>query len=167
MRNTFLNSKQSKISKPDLKPTELKVKKAMRMIQDQYSDPNLTMDKVARKLGISPWYLSRLFKRNVGICSKQYLKNLRMEKSEELLQITLLSVKEVAAAIGYNYTSDFIHDFGLTYGMTPGKYKLQYEMDRWILQDCKSATHRPKLRNATAGHNSISYRKNATKLWKS
>jgi AraC-like DNA-binding protein len=139
MSNPFLNSKQPNIHKPDFKPTELKVKKALRLIRDQYSDPKLTMDKVARKLGISPWYLSRLFKRNVGICSKQYLKNLRMEKAEELLQTTLLSVKEVGAAIGYNYTSDFIHDFRMAYGMTPGKYKLQYEMDKWILQDCNSS----------------------------
>jgi AraC-like DNA-binding protein len=139
MGNPFLNSNQSKINKLDFRPTELRVKKAMKLIRDQYSDPNLTMNKVARKLGISPWYLSRIFKRNVGICSKQYLKNLRMEKAEQLLQSTLLSVKEVAAAIGYNYTSDFIHDFRITYGMTPGKYRLQYEMDRWILQNCDSA----------------------------
>ncbi len=54
---------------------------------------------------------------------KEYLRDLRLKKAVLLLQDPTLSIKEIAAAVGYKYVSDFDHHFKSTYGMRPGEYR--------------------------------------------
>jgi len=67
--------------------------------------------------------LSRLFKKETGVSFRQHVREVRMRKAEEMLRRTLLSIKEIAAEVGYKHVSDFDHHFKEVYGMTPREYR--------------------------------------------
>ena len=46
---------------------------------------DIQVDQMAARLYMSPGYLSMVFKKEVGENIKQYIRNVRMEKAEELL----------------------------------------------------------------------------------
>ncbi len=83
-----------------------------------------TLDDMARKIGCSPSYLSRVFSANTGQTITQCLRRLRMEKAAELLKSKEYSVTEVALEIGYNSLSHFSQAFHETYGCCPGLYPM-------------------------------------------
>jgi excisionase family DNA binding protein len=104
-------------------PDNVWVNKALDLIYEQYSFSDLTLGKLARQLGISVWHLSRSFNKHAGIGFRQIVRTVRMEKASELLQNRILSVKQVAGAVGYKHVSDFDHHFKTHYGLTPGSYR--------------------------------------------
>jgi transcriptional regulator GlxA family with amidase domain len=100
-----------------------RVKLVIKLVDQQYARNDPTLSKMAKQVGLSIWYLPRLFKKHTGISFGEYLRNLRLEKAEKLLQDTTLSIKEIAAAVGYKYVSDFDHHFKSAYGICPGEYR--------------------------------------------
>jgi transcriptional regulator GlxA family with amidase domain len=82
----------------------------------------LSLNELARRTGVSISRLSHLFKAEVGTSPKQYLKSLRLRRAKYLLEISVLSVKEVAADVGLT-TGALIRDFRRAYGVSPGRHK--------------------------------------------
>ena len=105
---------------PDI---DYRANKAMELIRNQYYHPDLSLDNIAKQVGISMWHLSRLFKKNYQMGFRTALRRTRMQKAEELLKDPKLSIKEVAVAVGYNYASDFDHHFKSHCGLTPKAYR--------------------------------------------
>lgn len=100
-----------------------RIKLVIKLIDQQYARQDPTLSKMAKQVGLSIWYLPRLFKKHTGISFGEYLRNLRLKKAEQLLQDSTLSIKEIAAAVGYKYVSDFDHHFKSAYGICPGEYR--------------------------------------------
>jgi transcriptional regulator GlxA family with amidase domain len=107
---------------------DARVKLVIRLVEQQYERDDPTLSKMAKHAGLSIWYLARLFKKNTGIHFGEYLRNLRLKKAEHLLRDTMLSIKEIAAAVGYKHVSDFDHHFKSTYSMRPGEYRRSQQM---------------------------------------
>jgi AraC-like DNA-binding protein len=84
----------------------------------------LTLEEIGRRVGCSPFHLSRIFSQEVGKPIFQYLRDLRMERAAELLRQRKLNVTEVAMAVGYNSSSHFSTAFHETFGCCPGLYPL-------------------------------------------
>ncbi|MFY9571779.1 MAG: helix-turn-helix domain-containing protein, partial [Blastocatellia bacterium] len=68
---------------------------------------SLTVTQIAESVGLTRSRLSHLFKTQVGTSPMQYLKSARLEKARELLETSLMSVKEIASEIGYNDCTRF------------------------------------------------------------
>jgi transcriptional regulator GlxA family with amidase domain len=100
-----------------------KVHLALALINEQYTQSRLKLRDIAKQLNISVWHLSRLFKKEIGYGVIRYLRAVRMGKAQELLQDTTLSIKEIAAAVGYNHVSDFDRHFKASSGMRPGEFR--------------------------------------------
>ncbi|OUS68863.1 hypothetical protein B1748_32835 [Paenibacillus sp. MY03] len=86
-------------------------------------DRELRLHEIASRLHVSPAYLSRCFKRDVGLSFSDYVLEQKMALAKELL----LSGSTVAVAsnlTGYKETSYFIRVFRKYWGMTPGEIKL-------------------------------------------
>ena len=81
-----------------------------------------TLELLGQEVGCSPFYLSRIFSREVGLTIPQYLRNLRMERAAELLRTGRYNVTEAATEVGYSSLSHFSKAFCETIGCCPVLY---------------------------------------------
>jgi len=96
---------------------------AVEYMQQNYQNPNLTMNALAEHLKISSVTLSVDFKNEMEVKPSEYLVNLRIEKAKDLLKNTNMLVKEISIAIGYEDDGSFTRRFKRHTGMTPGQYR--------------------------------------------
>ena len=87
----------------------------------------LTLCEMAKTVGLSGSHLARLFKAQTGKSVVNYLKDLRLEHSQHLLETTFLSVKQVAARVGQS-TTHFVTDFKKVHGVTPARFAARYRL---------------------------------------
>ncbi|MCR5045397.1 MAG: response regulator [Treponema sp.] len=93
----------------------------------QYIDGHLkdlpSLEGLADILGVSPFYLSKLFKEETGETYINYVTTARLEKARRLLSDGALIIKEISADIGYNDQNYFSKLFRQKYGETPSEYR--------------------------------------------
>lgn len=97
-------------------------KMAKEMIENEYSDVGLCADYIAEKLGVSSRKLSSGFKDIYDMSMVEYINNLRLEKSIEILKEQKVSVKDVVSMVGFGNEAYFYRVFKKKYGTTPLKY---------------------------------------------
>ena len=73
--------------------------------------------------GLSVSRLCHLFKSYTGMGPARYLKLLRLQRAKKLLEASALSVKEIAARLGYGDPSRFGEDFRRTVGFSPQRHR--------------------------------------------
>jgi AraC-like DNA-binding protein len=79
--------------------------------------------EVAAAMGVSPAYVSRLFRQKAGVGFNEYLTRLRLDLAARLLRETELRGKEVASRVGFTDERYFIRVFHQKMGMPPGRYR--------------------------------------------
>ncbi len=82
----------------------------------------LHITKLSKKFFINTSYCCKLFELNFGKNFSDYVKEIRMKKAIEMLDMGI-SVKEVAAKAGYTDYYYFMKAFKKYYGVTPTEYK--------------------------------------------
>jgi AraC-like DNA-binding protein len=90
------------------------------LARDLANPPSLEM--LGQEVGCSPFHLSRIFSREVGLTIPQFLRNLRMERAAELLRTGRYNVTEAATEVGYSSLSHFSKAFCETIGCCPVLY---------------------------------------------
>lgn len=96
---------------------------ARKYIEENYMNPDLSLNLLAEQCKTTTSYLSRLFKESFGINFIEYLNQLRIQKAKSLLDTSKYSVKEAALLTGFNSQQNFIRVFKKYEGITPGQYK--------------------------------------------
>lgn len=95
---------------------------ARRYIDENYARP-LGMQSVCDELGISPTYLSRLFRKHSDTTFNAYLTRCRMEAAVQLMrEKPNLLLRDVAACVGYDDSSYFAKVFRQYTGKKPSQY---------------------------------------------
>ncbi|MFD0960483.1 AraC family transcriptional regulator [Paenibacillus chungangensis] len=91
------------------------VSKSLDFIHAFYTE-KITVDDVARYVGLHRTYMSKIFTREVGMPPSEYLIKTRLEQGKKLLLESALSVTEIALSVGYpdiySYTRAFTRQFG-------------------------------------------------------
>ena len=82
-----------------------------------------SLKSLATELGITPQYLSRIFRGAVGEGFSEYLIRLRLERAGIYLKETNIPVTDIAYAVGYKDLSHFMRSFKRFYGMSPLVYR--------------------------------------------
>jgi AraC-like DNA-binding protein len=104
---------------------DLRVARAFELITRQYADPHLDLSTLARAMNLSRGRASRLLKAHGGQRFLDALHAVRTRAAAQLLAHSTLSVKEVAAAVGYRRSNELIRHFRKAYSATPGAYRRQ------------------------------------------
>ena len=91
---------------------------------DHHYSEKISLDQIAQNMYLSPFYISRIFKSQVGDTPINYLINLRMEKARELLvEKQDCSIQEIAQCVGYEDAYHFSKLFKKHYGNSPSQYR--------------------------------------------
>ena len=88
-------------------------------------DYQITSTTVAETLYINNSYFCRIFKKRFGCCFSEYLTNYRIEQAKMLLNMTDMSVSDIAIKCGFCGFSYFSKTFKEKVGSTPSKYRLK------------------------------------------
>ena len=80
-------------------------------------------EDVAKQVNMSYSWFRRIFKQYMGFSPAQYLQELRIQKSKELLTNSSKTVKEIAFEVGFDNPDYFSTAFRKRAGMTPNKYR--------------------------------------------
>ena len=83
----------------------------------------LTLEEVSAEIGVSPTYLSKIFKEIEPTGFKEYVIRQRIEVAKNLLTYSDADIGAVAARVGFCSQSHFGKMFRLRTGMTPLKYR--------------------------------------------
>ena len=103
--------------------TEVIVETAVNYMKKNYSDPELSVGKISEISGVTPNYLSRVFKSVKGETCIDFLTNLRMEAAKELLRYSEKKSYEIAEESGYTNPNYFGALFKKYTGKTPKEYR--------------------------------------------
>ena len=95
---------------------------AAEFFRDHYYHP-LRIESVAQQFFLSEKYFCRRFRERFGVPPQEYLGALRMERARTMLLSTDLSIKEIAAAVGYESPHSFDSIFKKTCGVAPSEYR--------------------------------------------
>ncbi|MEM8493879.1 MAG: AraC family transcriptional regulator [Planctomycetota bacterium] len=82
-----------------------------------------TVTDIAEALGVSREHLARVFKAELKMNPKQFLRLCQMQYACRLLKETSLPTKEVGRRLGYDRVSNFTHAFKQSIGMPPGQFR--------------------------------------------
>ena len=91
---------------------------------DIHLDENLKVEELAKRCNMSYPHFARTFKDLYGRSCKEHLEMLRVEKAEEMLKFTNLSLNDVSMELGYSDQSHFIRAFKKLKGVTPGSIRV-------------------------------------------
>jgi transcriptional regulator GlxA family with amidase domain len=112
------------VQAPDSRTVDYRVREALKFMEAHFAEP-LTVAEIARRVGISRRRLEDLFRRDTGLTPLRTLGVMRLREAERLLSSTQLSVKEVAARVGFTGVdlSHFRRRFMAFSGATPRRYR--------------------------------------------
>lgn len=99
------------------------MKEASKFIDENYSDPDISLNMVARAVNVSANYFSAVFSQEKGQTFVEYLTQKRMDRARELLRSTAMRSSEIAEAVGYRDPRYFSFIFKKTTGCTPRDYR--------------------------------------------
>jgi len=99
-------------------------------ILNAYLEENLLLENgispiknFAKKMNLSPNYLSDLLRKETGYSTKDHINNLVIKRAKVKLLGTNDSVREIAFSLGFNYPHYFTRFFKSKIGMTPTRYR--------------------------------------------
>lgn len=118
----LLLKKESVISRP--------IVRCMDYVYNHLSD-RITINDLAEYTELSPSYLSRLFKKELGISISDYISRKKIEKAENLLKYSDFTFIEIANYLAFSSQSHFIQTFRKTVGLTPKKFRDQFYRTSW------------------------------------
>ncbi|MGI9294964.1 MAG: helix-turn-helix domain-containing protein, partial [Pseudomonadales bacterium] len=95
-----------------------RIQGAVDYILNHYGE-DITVERIADSVNISPSRLSALFREHFGISLIKWRDHIRMEKAKELISHTNLSIGDIAARVGYPDPLYFSRRFNNHFGFAP------------------------------------------------
>ncbi len=98
------------------------LRRAKDLVDRAYAEP-LDVAALARHAHVSPTHFIRRFKEAFGETPHQYVLSRRVERAQELLRNTQLSVTEICFEVGFQSLGSFSSAFHRVAGTTPTAYR--------------------------------------------
>lgn len=94
-------------------------------IQENYSDPGLTVASLAHLFDLNPSYMGSVFRKVKGQSILQHITSVRMDASKKLLESDEYKVSDVAEMVGYSDAFYYSKRFKKMFGYSPRSHILQ------------------------------------------
>jgi AraC-like DNA-binding protein len=101
------------------------LRRARDRIDRDYAEP-LDLDALAVTAGLSKYHFLRCFARTYGLTPHAYLAERRVERAQDLLRATNLTVTEVCATVGFSSLGSFSSRFRELVGETPSEFQRRW-----------------------------------------
>jgi AraC-like DNA-binding protein len=112
-----------RVSEQRLGKEQKAIQQARRYIDDCF-DQGISLRQLADHVALSPYYLLRAFRAEVGMPPYAYLESVRIRHAQRLIEAGTPLV-EVAATVGFSSQSHLTNRFKQFIGVTPGQYAQQ------------------------------------------
>lgn len=99
------------------------IKQALQFIQENFSDPDISLNTLAQEVALSPSHFSTVFSQAMGKTFIDYLTDQRIQLAKQLLKETNLKLAEITFQIGYNDPNYFSFLFKKKQGLSPTEYR--------------------------------------------
>lgn len=96
----------------------------MSFIQEHLQS-KLSRQEVAEQVHLNPEYLSKLFRKEMGLSLKDYILTEKMKQAASLLTDSNLPIGLIASKVGFDNFSHFSRTFQNYYKMPPKDYRQQ------------------------------------------
>lgn len=106
-----------------LSEDELFRKQLISLIEQNISDTDLDVDKLASLLAMSRSALYQRMRQTIGVGVKEYINSVRIQKAKELLETTNLPIIEISEKVGFSQQRYFSTVFKNINGFTPTEYR--------------------------------------------
>lgn len=116
--------------KKEKKPINDIISAALKIIDSDFNDHELSVTSVGEELSYHPKYLSHLFKKEMGIGFSEYLRDKRINYARTLFEHGIDSIKNVALLSGFNDPLYFSNVFKKVTGVSPKQYLLEHSSKR-------------------------------------
>jgi two-component system response regulator YesN len=104
------------------------VRLAKDFIAQRYSDPEITLEMIANEMKVSPVYLGRIFKQELGIPFVNMLTHTRIKHAIHYLSTTDMTIIEISEKVGYDSQHYFSTAFKKVVGIAPNQYRKEGSM---------------------------------------
>ncbi|MFR6096339.1 MAG: helix-turn-helix domain-containing protein [Monoglobus pectinilyticus] len=112
--------------KPDTKK-DMIVTNIINYINDNYKDPELSVEAIAANVNRSSNYIRSIFKKSQGVSISEYLAQKRFDQVCKMLIETNLTAMDIGRAVGLNSGSYFYTSFKKYTGCTPDSYRKAHQ----------------------------------------
>ena len=106
------------------RPIPQTILQARRFLEENFS-ADLSIERVAQQVRVSPQYLVSAFKKHLGMTPAKYLWRCRLDYGTHLLRRTGLSVSEIAYQVGYKNPYHFSRQVKLAFDCSPTELREQ------------------------------------------
>lgn len=99
------------------------IQNLLKYIEVHYHE-KISLESIAKDLGFSKFYLSRIFSNKIGYQFNDYVNRLRINKAQKLLSETELPVTVIALECGFESQRNFNRIFKELTSLTPTKFRI-------------------------------------------
>jgi RpiB/LacA/LacB family sugar-phosphate isomerase len=99
----------------------------------------VSVAELAKTVGMSQYYFSKLFKTSTGTTPHQYVMRQRVERAQELLREGRTALASVATQVGFETQSHFTSVFRHLVGITPKRYREMHQPSTLVEMDRQDA----------------------------
>lgn len=103
------------------------IAKAIEYINLNYSSEKTDNDSISEAVGVTPNYLTKIFRAHLGYSLHQYVTHFRIEKAQELMSTNKYTITEIAHKTGFSGIHVFSKTFRNITGMSPSHFLASLE----------------------------------------
>jgi AraC-like DNA-binding protein len=125
LKNKFSGQQllEDKLEKIEIKTAdEILMQRLMKIINENLSNPDLSVEMLASGVGLSRVHMHRKLKELTNQSAREFVRGIRLKQASVLLANKKLTISEVAYATGFSTLSHFSNSFKVFYGISPKEF---------------------------------------------
>lgn len=124
-------SKKIKLEKeqqPVVSQDEKFIRSAIKIVDENISDSNFSVESLATQLGVSRTYLYNKIRTKTEKSPQAFIRDSRLERGKYLLEKSQMTIAEIAFEVGFNNPKYFSRNFKKKYQVLPSTHREKYKV---------------------------------------